>query len=91
VYELYSLIIWLLNLFELVIFIWVVMGWLQMFGALPYSRPLHIVMDVLYRLTEPFLGLIRRFLPSVGGLDLSPLVAIVLIEVVKILLRDIMF
>jgi len=63
VYELYSLIIWLLNLFELVIFIWVVMGWLQMFGALPYSRPLHIVMDVLYRLASCEM---MRFLVTAG-------------------------
>jgi len=81
----------LINLYEVIIFIWVIMGWLQMFGALPYSRPIHVILDFLYRLTEPFLGLIRRFLPPIGGLDLSPLAAILLLEVFKILLRNIMY
>lgn len=89
-FELYYLIYRLINLYEIVIITWVIMGWLQMFNALPYSRPIHVIMGVLYRLTEPFLGLFRRILPPVGGLDLSPLVAIIALEVVKALLREIM-
>ena len=88
--ELYYLIIKLINLYEIVIIAWVIMGWLQMFNALPYSRPIHMIMGILYRLADPFLGFFRRILPPVGGLDLSPLVAIIALEVVKILLREIM-
>lgn len=88
--ELYYLIIKLINLYEIVIIAWVIMGWLQMFNALPYSRPIHMIMGILYRLVDPFLGFFRRILPPVGGLDLSPLVAIITLEVVKILLREIM-
>ena len=89
-YEFYGLIIRLINFYELLIFIWVIMGWLQMFGALPYSRPLHVVMDLLFRLTDPYLGFFRKFLPPMSGLDLSPLVAILALEVLKILLRQVM-
>jgi uncharacterized protein YggT (Ycf19 family) len=80
----------LINFYEIVIIAWVIMGWLQMFNALPYSRPIHVIMGVLYHLTEPFLGFFRRILPPVGGLDLSPLAAIISLEVVKVLLREIM-
>ncbi|MCH7805811.1 MAG: YggT family protein [Proteobacteria bacterium] len=89
-FELFYLIIKLINLYEIVIIAWVIMGWLQMFNALPYSRPVHMIMGVLYSLADPFLGFFRRILPPVGGLDLSPLVAIITLEVVKILLREIM-
>jgi len=88
--EIFYLIVRLINAYELIIFIWVIMGWLQMFGALPYSRPLHVVMDLLFRITDPYLGLFRRFLPPMGGMDLSPLVGIIALELLKILLSKIM-
>ena len=39
------------------------------------------VMDVVVRITEPVLGPIRRALPSFGGLDISPIVAILLLSI----------
>lgn len=45
---------------------------------------------VLYQITEPILGPIRRALPSMGGLDLSPLVAFLLIEAARALLLRIL-
>ena len=89
--DLISLLYQLVNLYEVVIIIWVIMSWLQMFGALPYSRPMHIFLHTLHSLTDPYLGRIRRILPLFGNLDLSPLVGILLLEVLKILLRDLMF
>jgi len=88
--DLYNLIAKLLGVYQLIIFVWVVLGWLQMYNALPYSRPLHMVMEILYRLTEPVLGFFRRFLPPMGGLDLSPLIAILGIEVLIMILPKIM-
>jgi len=88
--DFYILIAKLLGVYQLIIFVWVVLGWLQMYNALPYSRPLHIIMEILYRLTEPVLGFFRRLLPPMGGLDLSPLIAILGIEVLIMILRKIM-
>lgn len=88
--DLYILIAKLLGVYQLIIFVWVILGWLQMYNALPYSRPLHMVMEILYRLTEPVLGFFRRLLPPMGGLDLSPLIAILGIEVLIMLLHKIM-
>jgi YggT family protein len=43
---------------------------------------------VLYRLTEPVLGPIRRMLPSLGGLDISPIIAVIaLIFIEKVIFR----
>ena len=38
---------------------------------------------IVYEITEPILGPIRRVLPPLGGLDLSPIVALILIQVVQ--------
>lgn len=56
----------------------VVASWLRIDPALAH---------VLHRLTAPFLDPLRRLLPAPGGLDLSPLVAIVAIQVLSIVLR----
>ena len=39
--------------------------------------------SIVYQITEPILAPIRRILPSLGMLDLSPMVAIILITVVQ--------
>lgn len=64
------------------IYIWVViasilMRWLINFHVINVSN--HFVMmviDFLYKVTEPVLNKIRRFLPSISGFDFSPLVLI---------------
>ena len=38
---------------------------------------------ILYQITEPILGPIRRVMPNLGGLDLSPMIALILIEVAE--------
>lgn len=47
----------------------------------------HSVVPLIYRLSEPVLAPIRRQLPSMGGLDLSPLVAIIAIQFLMVFLR----
>lgn len=74
-------IIWLiltvLNLYFYVILAVVIMSWLIGFnvinGANPYVRQISYA---LHRLTEPLLGPIRRFLPDLGGIDISPIILI---------------
>ena len=52
------------------------MSWISPGGNDPVST-------ILFQITEPILGPIRRVLPSLGGLDLSPIVALVLIQVLQ--------
>jgi YggT family protein len=51
-----------------------------------FLSPYHPVRSTLDRLVEPFLGPIRRVLPSLGGLDFSPLALLILIQVAEYLL-----
>jgi YggT family protein len=70
----------LLNLYLLVLFITAVMSWLVAFNVVNTRHPaVSIIGDILYRITEPLLKPIRRYVPNAGGLDISFLVLIVLI------------
>lgn len=46
------------------------------------SQFMATILDLIYSVTEPILGPIRRVIPSIGGLDFSPMVAVLLIQMV---------
>jgi YggT family protein len=57
-----------------------IFSWLYAFGVVnPRNQFIATIGRTLYQLTEPALRPIRRFVPSVGGLDLSPLILLLLI------------
>jgi YggT family protein len=63
-------------------------SWLVAFGVInPYNRFVRVVGDMLARLTEPLLAPIRRILPPLGGIDLSPLVLIFIIYFMQSFIR----
>ena len=72
------------------LYIWVlvvsaILSWLVAFNVVnTRNRFVYVVGDVCYRLTEPVLRPIRRLLPSLGGIDISPVIAILLL----VFLRD---
>ena len=43
--------------------------------------PSNPIVGIIYKVTEPILGPIRRMLPAMGGLDLSPMIALILVTV----------
>ena len=45
--------------------------------------PTNILVRLLYRVTEPLLSPLRRIIPRVGPLDFSPLLAVILIQVIR--------
>jgi uncharacterized protein YggT (Ycf19 family) len=49
---------------------------------MPYSRTSDAILSFLRDVCEPYLRLFRRFLPSFGGLDFSPIVGIIVLQVV---------
>lgn len=77
-----------LELYGWVLIAMIVFSWLQAFGVVnPRNQAVATIGDVLYRLTEPVLRPIRRFLPNLGGLDLSPVVVFLAIFVIRQYLR----
>ena len=79
-YAIFNLIDRILEIYQFLIFVWVILSWLRAFGHLPLRNQfLALVWEFLYRITEPFLSRIRQFLPPIGGLDLSPIVLFLLV------------
>lgn len=71
----FDLILAVLGLYKLVLIVTIIMSWLFTFGVINrYNRVVDAIWNVCTALTEPVLRPIRNVLPSMGGLDLSPLV-----------------
>ena len=70
----------LLNIYKWVVIVNVIISWLISFNVLnAQNRFVHAILDLSYRLTDPLLNKIRRFLPNLGTLDISPIILLVLI------------
>jgi YggT family protein len=70
----------LLNIYLILLFVSAILSWLVVFNVVNTRHPVvSIIGDILYRITEPVLKPIRRYVPNVGGLDVSFLVLIVII------------
>ncbi|MQT11187.1 YggT family protein [Segnochrobactrum spirostomi] len=73
-----------LNLYQWVIIIGALFSWLYAFNVVnPRNRVVAMIGDALYRLTEPVLRPIRQIMPNLGGLDLSPVVVLLLIFLIQ--------
>lgn len=75
-----DLILLLLDLYEWVVIAAVIASWLIVFGVINTAN--HIVrsiMRALDALTEPVFRQVRRVVPAIGGLDLSPLIVLIAI------------
>jgi YggT family protein len=86
-------VIWLineiLNLYWWVIVIGAVLSWLVAFEVInTRNRFIAMVLDFTYRLTEPALRPIRRVLPDLGGIDISPVLLLLGIMFAQKLLYD---
>ncbi|HEV7370584.1 YggT family protein [Arenibaculum sp.] len=90
--SLFLLIDTVLELYVWVLIASAVLSWLFAFGVVnTHNRVVHMIGDMLYRLTDPVLAPIRRVLPNLGGIDVSPVVLILLIYFLRNLLRELWF
>ena len=72
----------LILVYTLCIVGWVVLSLVFSLGVrMPYNRILNAVMDFLRDVSNPFLGLFRKLPLQVGPLDLSPMVAIIVLQI----------
>jgi YggT family protein len=70
----------LFTVYIALIFIYILLNLLLSFGVrIPYSRWSDTLMNFLRDVCEPYLRLFRRLLPSVGGFDFTPIIAILLL------------
>jgi YggT family protein len=80
---LFELLYYVINLFKWAVILAAVFSMLAAFGVLDTrNRIVWTIGDFLYRVTEPVLRPVRNFLPNFGGIDLSPWVVVVVIQIV---------
>lgn len=79
----------ILGLYMWCIIIAAVLSWLSFGGVINNSNQIVLMIsNFLYRITEPALRPIRRFVPSISGIDLSPIVLILVIFFLRSLIRE---
>jgi YggT family protein len=81
-----------IDLYIWVVIVAAVMSWLIAFGVVnTYNRLVYTINDFLFRVTEPALRPLRRFLPNLGGIDISPVVLILLLYFIEMVLERLYF
>ena len=86
-------LLWLFNtlidLYIWVIIAMVIMSWLTAFNVLNPRSPFVAQVDrALYAITNPVFGPVRRIIPSIGGLDISPIIVLLLLEAIQRLVNS---
>ena len=78
----------ILKLYSYVVIANVVVSWLIAFNILnTQNRFVYSILELSYRLTAPLLNKIRRFLPNLGSLDISPIILLLLIWFIEMCMK----
>jgi YggT family protein len=80
-YRLIDLVFWLLNL---AILLRVLFSWIN-------PDPYNALVRLVYQVTEPILAPLRRYIPPIAGLDITPMVAIVFLELLHRIINGLIF
>jgi YggT family protein len=74
----------LFEVYILLIFVYILMNLMFSFGVrMPYSRWSDAVLKFLRDVSEPYLRIFRRFIPPIGMFDLTPMIAIIVLVIVR--------
>ena len=77
----------LFTVYFILIIVRIILSWVQQFRPLPYNMALRAVIGFIEESVDPYLNLFRRFIPPLrlggAGLDLSPILAIIVLLIVE--------
>ena len=83
------LIIQFIDLYKLALIIYVIVTWLVGFGIINTSNKfVYLTLDTLYRICNPSLRIVKRYIPTFGSIDISPIIVFVLLEFLKRLIIE---
>ena len=78
----------ILKIYSYVVIANVVISWLVAFNVLnTQNRFVYSILEFTYKLTEPFLNRIRRFIPNLGAFDISPIILLLLIWFIEMCMK----
>ena len=84
----FYLILQILKLYSYIVIANVLISWLIAFNVLnTQNRFVYSILELTYRLTDPILNRIRRFLPNLGTLDISPIILLLLIWFIEMCMK----
>ena len=84
----FYLVLQILKLYSYVVIANVIVSWLISFNILnTQNRFVYSISELSYRLTDPILNKIRRFLPNLGSLDISPIILLLLIWFIEMCMK----
>ena len=84
----FYLVLQLLTLHSYVVIANVLISWLIAFNVLnTQNRFVYSILELTHRLTDPILNRIRRFLPNLGSLDISPIILLLLIWFIEMCMK----
>lgn len=72
--------------YTILIFLYILMSWVQ----LPYNVWIGRIRTFLHDTVEPYLGIFRRLVPPLGGFDLSPIIALIVLQLVYQIVANIL-
>jgi YggT family protein len=82
--ELLAFISYVLTLYIYILVAAAVMSWLIAFNVVnPHNQIVGLIAEFLYRITEPVLRPVRNVLPNLGGIDISPVIVILIIVFIQ--------
>ena len=70
-----------ISAYTVILILRIVLSWVTLFWSPPPS--FDPAVRVIYDLTEPVMGLFRRYIPPIGGLDLSPIVIFLILSLIR--------
>ena len=81
-----------LDLYIWAIILSAILSWLVHFGVInPRNQFIRMIGEFLWRITEPALRPLRRFIPNLGGIDVSPVILILLIFFLQRVLMNVRY
>ena len=84
----FYLVLQILKLYSYVVIANVIVSWLIAFNVLnTQNRFVYAILELSYKLTEPLLNKIRRFLPNLGSLAISPIILLLLIWFIEMCMK----
>ena len=83
------LIIQIISLYKFVLIIYIITTWLINFNIINTSnRFVYSVMEILYKLSEPSLRIVRKYIPNLVSIDISPIIVYLALEFLQRLIIE---
>ena len=87
-----SVLLKVIGLYQFLVLVYIILGWLETLNIVNrYNQIVYTIHTFLFRLVEPVLNPIRRFIPNFGGIDVSPLILFFIIYFVQGVIAQILY